>query len=411
MSGTLVLTGGKDPLTDDAGHSSYVRAHGLAARRAGYRPIVLCAGESAAVTETAFGTVVRCATRVRPVRNLMLPALQRDLIPALVRLGLEQPGPLLVHGIAIWSYLGLVAGERLRPRGRRSTTIMSAYTTAPDETRSQLAGVDGEPLAARASYAAQWLWAGAVSARLERAGLTGSAAVYANYDVVRRLIQERYGAGIEVEHAPYATERAFEDLWTGPEPPEAAALEPRDAPLLLTMSSHNGRKGVDVVIEAIARARDRGTPLRACLLGGGRLLEAHRRRIAELGLGRSVAAIGWAADNRPYLAAADLFALPSRAEQSGSMAVLEALQYSLPVVATAVDGIPEDVTDRDSALLVPPGDAEALAAALVRLVDDPGLRDRIAAGGREVYERRFTADAFASALREIYVRHGLEPLD
>ncbi|MET0957012.1 MAG: hypothetical protein ABWZ18_00745, partial [Solirubrobacterales bacterium] len=61
MSGTLVLIGGKDPLTDDAGHSSYVRAHGLAARRAGYRPIVLCAGESAAVTETAFGTVVRCA--------------------------------------------------------------------------------------------------------------------------------------------------------------------------------------------------------------------------------------------------------------------------------------------------------------------------------------------------------------
>ena len=80
MSGTLVLTGGKDPLTDDDGHSSYVRAHGLAARRAGYRPIVLCAGESAAVTETAFGTVVRCATRVRPVRNLMLLALQRDLI-------------------------------------------------------------------------------------------------------------------------------------------------------------------------------------------------------------------------------------------------------------------------------------------------------------------------------------------
>ena len=60
---------------------------------------------------------------------------------------------------------------------------------------------------------------------------------------------------------------------------------------------------------------------------------------------------------------------------------------------------------------MPPGDAEALAAALVRLVDDPGLRDRIAADGREVYERRFTADAFVSALREIYVRHGLEPLD
>ena len=124
-----------------------------------------------------------------------------------------------------------------------------------------------------------------------------------------------------------------------------------------------------------------------------------------------MAAIGWAPDNRPFLAAADLFALPSRAEQSGSMAVLEALQYSLPVVATAVDGIPEDVTDGESALLVLLADPESLAAALVRLVDDPGLRDRIAAGGREAHERRFTADAFASGLREIYVRHGLEPLD
>ena len=74
-----------------------------------------------------------------------------------------------------------------------------------------------------------------------------------------------------------------------------------------------------------------------------------------------------------------------------------------------LDGIPEDVTDGDSALLVSPGDAEGLAVALERVLTDPELRRRLARRARETFEARFSAGAFAAALVEIYAGLGVRP--
>jgi glycosyltransferase involved in cell wall biosynthesis len=411
MSGTLVYLAGKDPLSDDAGHSSYVRAHARAAVRAGYRPVYLCVGRTAAVIETEFGTVVRIGSRIRTVRNMTMPLFGPRLARAFVCLVRDRPQPVLAHGFAAWSYAAATGTAALREHGIAATTIASAYATHAAEASSQLLGVDGEPFAARLSYGAQAAWARNVIARYENKGLRGSAAVYANYDSVRRLIAAQCGGDIRVRDLPYASEAAFLGTDENPDarPAILAALEPADAPLVVSASSQNGRKGVDTLIDAIARSRDRGTPLRACLLGGGRLLEPHRERIHRLGLERSVVATGWVADQRPYLRAAEIFSLPSRAEQSGSVALLEALQYSKPAVASAVDGIVEDITDEVDGLLVPPGDVEALAGALIRLARDRELRERLGKGGRATFERRFSADVLTEALAAVYAEHGLEP--
>jgi glycosyltransferase involved in cell wall biosynthesis len=77
---------------------------------------------------------------------------------------------------------------------------------------------------------------------------------------------------------------------------------------------------------------------------------------------------------------ADLFAFPSRYEAFG-IALLEAMAAGTPAVAARVGGIPEFASDGDNALLVPPDDVDALAAALTRLAKDDALRDRLAAGG------------------------------
>lgn len=84
---------------------------------------------------------------------------------------------------------------------------------------------------------------------------------------------------------------------------------------------------------------------------------------------------------------ADVFVAPSLWEGFG-MAVLEALLYGLPVVATRVGAIPELIEDERNGLLVPPNDAAALAGALGRLASDPALRARLSAGARESGERR-----------------------
>jgi glycosyltransferase involved in cell wall biosynthesis len=108
-------------------------------------------------------------------------------------------------------------------------------------------------------------------------------------------------------------------------------------------------------------------------------------------------------DVRELLAGSDLFVLSSRSEGL-PMSVLEAMAAGLPVVATAVGGIPELVVDGETGLLVPPGDPDALADALRRLVDDPELRQRFGAAGRARAAALFDLPRFRREHVELYER-------
>jgi glycosyltransferase involved in cell wall biosynthesis len=100
--------------------------------------------------------------------------------------------------------------------------------------------------------------------------------------------------------------------------------------------------------------------------------------------------------------------LPSFRESSGSLALLEALQGGRTIVASRIDGIPEDVTDGESALLVEPGDVAGLSAALGRALVDRELRRRLAQRARAIFAERFSAGAFTGALRDLYGQLGFD---
>jgi len=100
-------------------------------------------------------------------------------------------------------------------------------------------------------------------------------------------------------------------------------------------------------------------------------------------------------------AAADLFLLPSHREGM-PLALLEAMAHGLAVVATPVGAIPEIVTDGETGLLVPPGDPVALAAAIRRLLDDDGLRQRLGAAARAAVQREHSEAAALERLGALY---------
>jgi glycosyltransferase involved in cell wall biosynthesis len=152
----------------------------------------------------------------------------------------------------------------------------------------------------------------------------------------------------------------------------------------------------------LAQLWSAGVLFRACLLSGGALLDAHRQLARRLGIADVVALPGWVPDPFPYLQHADVFVLPSLQEASGSLAAIEAMQAGVALVASRLDGIPEDLTDGDDAVLVPPGDAGALAKALGRVLDDPGGRARLAQRARQTFEARFSPQALTRALGDLY---------
>jgi glycosyltransferase involved in cell wall biosynthesis len=102
------------------------------------------------------------------------------------------------------------------------------------------------------------------------------------------------------------------------------------------------------------------------------------------------------------LADADLFVLPSRSEAFPN-AVIEAMAAGLPVIATDVGGIPEIIRTGENGLLVPPGDPEALAHAIVGLMDQPGLAADLGRAARIDVERYYTLDRMVAAFEHLYL--------
>jgi glycosyltransferase involved in cell wall biosynthesis len=151
-----------------------------------------------------------------------------------------------------------------------------------------------------------------------------------------------------------------------------------DELLAVTVANLRAAKGYPDLLAAARLVADRHAPIRFVAAGQGPLEAELRARVEELGLGDRFRLLGYAPDAARLVAGADLFVLASRHEGL-PLAVMEALALGVPVVATRVGGLPELVEDGVSGVLVEPGDAAALAAAILTLTDD-ATRARLAAG-------------------------------
>ena len=165
-------------------------------------------------------------------------------------------------------------------------------------------------------------------------------------------------------------------------------------------------KGFDLLVRALPSVSAHIDAVRALLVGDG----PERRSLEALAASLSVSGrLRMAAETRdvtPHLVAADVVAVPSRNEGMGRV-IVEAMALSRPVVATAVGGIPDVVTDGETGRLIAPDDVEALAASLVELGRDPALRRKLGEAARQRAEAFSTAaaserllDVYAALVRE-----------
>ena len=176
---------------------------------------------------------------------------------------------------------------------------------------------------------------------------------------------------------------------------------PAARPVVAIVAQFHRRKGHDVLLRALAKLPPEEAPL--CLAAGtGPEGDALLDLARELGRSGDVRWLGRLDEVRDVLRAADVVAMPSRAEGLG-VAAIEALAAARPVIASAVGGLPEIVHDGVEGLVVPPGDVDALAAALRRLLSDSDLRERMGAAGRAA-AAGFSTAAMARGTVEVYER-------
>ena len=189
-------------------------------------------------------------------------------------------------------------------------------------------------------------------------------------------------------------------IHNGVEPPAEAPRPPgRGAPRrLVVVGRLTRRKGCDVALEAVALLVGRGHDVVLELAGtpapgGEEFRDALQERGSRSDLAGRVELTGYASPTWPVLDRADIVLAPSLGESFGN-AVVEAQLAGRAVVATSVQGHLETVRDEETGLLVPPGDAEALAAAAERLLRDDALADELARRGRQEALGSFTAQRY-----------------
>lgn len=197
-------------------------------------------------------------------------------------------------------------------------------------------------------------------------------------------------------------------VWNGVDAPAARARSPestgapREVPTVGSVSAFFPQKGLSTLLEAAGIARSRGLEFRLRLVGDGPLRAELEATALRLGLAEVVEFAGWVPDaSTSVMPSLDVFVQSSYWEAM-SVVILEAMAAGVPILATAVGENPRVLANGETGLLVRPGDAQALAGGLVRLLQDAELRRRLSRAAERSYEAEFTAEIMASRYAAVY---------
>ncbi len=392
MDARLVLVCARDPRRGRARADAYVRAHARAAAALDLEPRLVCGGEDEGRAASPSGVVRRVRTGGAG-GALGVPFVVEALAAAALEEA-EGAGAVLFHGFGLGAHAAVAAASRLARRGVEAYGVASLVPTVEAGT-----GPGASAWLGRLGGA----WTAAAGLAAERSTCRRADAVLVHHEAHGAALLRRHGRAVRVRVVPFAPEHAF----------DRAAREglPRSrvlcgAPIVVAAARHVRPRGMDLLLRALARLERDGVRFRAYVLGGGPCYEANRRLARGLGLEGRVALLGDGPEVEPYLARADVFVWPAREDPGGPGAVFDAIAAGVPVLATRVGGLAEDLVHGISAWLVPPGSADALADGLVHLLGDPALRARLAAGARAREATRFSADRFVAGLAAAYAEAG-----
>ncbi|GAA1468475.1 glycosyltransferase family 4 protein [Nocardiopsis exhalans] len=357
MNGRIALVVG----SVSGGVGRHVRSLGEGLLRRGYRVAVV--GPPSAEREFGFAAL---GMRFSPVQIGPAPSLGDPGVVLRLRALLRGADVVHAHGLRAGALCALAGARPL---------VVTAHNAPPV--------VEGA--------------LGAVYPVLERiVALRAEVALGVSGDLVRRL---RAAGARDTRMAVVAAPETGRPLKGRAETRADLAVLP-ERPLLLTVARLAEQKGLDMLLAAAPRIADRAPEPVVAIAGDGPLWGELHDTAAEMDV--DVRMLGHRSDVADLLAAADVFCLTSQWE-GPSLVIMEALRAGLPVVATRVGGIPDLYAG--TVLMVPPGDPEAFAAAVGRVLDDPvlaaDLRARSAEAARELPSEEDAVEAACSVYKAV----------
>jgi glycosyltransferase involved in cell wall biosynthesis len=403
MSKVAFVISGKSPLTIPGGLGAYSYNVSRILNSLGYRVFILGFSDREENVDLGFATLVHFVNRYARLLGLgSIPAAPLFVARMTAIIGRLRPRQVVVYSAGIWG----IAGTRLKKKFSQTDiqvkTLVGYFTTFRHEYRGHIAGAPAADygLVQAAKFRLVYVLARALYSPVERRMLAHTDRVVVHYDSTRAILLSEFPRlrPERVVKAPY-----YVELYERESAVEAAEqmVSTDGIPNVTVLCRQDPRKGINTFLKAARILRDRGRPFHCVVAGSGVFLKQNKRLAAKLGLDDLVKFPGFVDSADTLFDQSDIYVLPSVEEGSGAISLLEAMKKGIAILTTLCDGIPEDLVDDETALLVPPGDHEAMAAALQRLVEDQGLRKRLAENVRRDYGRRFTFDLMRSGLQGV----------
>lgn len=220
------------------------------------------------------------------------------------------------------------------------------------------------------------------------------------------------------QHFPEAHTARLEVVRYGLDPalyPFRLRRQRQEPPVILGVGRLVVTKGFHTLVAAMAHLRDQGVAAQCRIIGDGPESAHLQQQIADLQLQDRVQLLGrrLPEETKAAYEQADILVMPSCVRNNDRDGIpnvlLEAMALGVPVVSTYVSGIPELVRPEETGLLVEPEDPPALAAALIRLLQDPALGPQLASRAREVVEQEFNIHHSAARLATLFHESGTGP--
>lgn len=392
---SVIIINGKNPREKTGGYQTYTENLGKLLSEAGFDVKIVCFGKKKQILKTPSGEihVITSALYNLPfIRSRELSGLI-FLAPILAKYLLSmQHQNAVLFGIGPWS----IAPVLLKLTGTVKNASIVSYlpTTVKHETSASFRAMRVHDYGFTLKIIAFIVNLTLVPTYsfLEQLIVSKSDFIVTHYKSIELILQRQFRVDPKkFVRLPYYIEPSKK---TGKK--HTAKIQTKN-PLILLISRHDGRKGINYFLHALALLNERNISFSAVIAGSGELLKKNRVLAKRLHL-TNVYIPGTVADISSLMKRCAVYAFPSVEEGSSSIAILEAMQERLPIVSTDVDGIPEDLAHNKTALLVKPYNAEALADGIETLLNNSKRAKRLGDSAKQAFLKKHDREKTKKAL-------------
>jgi glycosyltransferase involved in cell wall biosynthesis len=312
----------------------------------------------------------------------------------------HRPRLLALRAIALFMVAAWIARAIQRAGGCRR--VHAHFALAQTEVAMAVSGLLGIPFSFTAHARDIYATPSALADKMRAAACVVTCTAY-NAQHLRRVCPDLPAEHVQLVHHGVDVDAAARAAGRCTPPPDATV------PIILAAGRLIEKKGFDTLVRACRLLADRGVAFECRIYGDGPLAGELQQDVERQQLSGSVALLGWAAAEtlQAEMERAAAFTMPSRVSRSGDRdgipnVVLEAMAAGVPVVATAVSGIPEAIVHETTGLLVAADDSEALANGLQRVLQDRALAARLTAAARARVTEEFGLDVASRRLATLF---------